>query len=136
MNTIEGSISRKMSAAKQHEEWRHAVSKTRRAVIKVIMIEDRNASNILVEFKRLKTVSYWRGTLETKNFDSTLSKRAVSVEPLIHMTCILYTGTGKAFVYCVQLGGGKKCLGQHKASNFGEAHSAREEMIFPVTILS
>ena len=58
---------RKSCAARPREEWRHAVSKFRRAVSMKITIEDRKRCNIAADVKRWKTVSKRRGADETKS---------------------------------------------------------------------
>lgn len=58
------SMSRMMSAVRLHEEWRHAVSKIKKAFSMKIVIEDRKRSNIAIEFKRKKTVCKMRGADE------------------------------------------------------------------------
>ncbi len=66
-NRIGVSTRNKTSSARLHEEWRHTVSKIRRAVSMKIAEQDVQGSSIAVDLERLNTVIKRRRTDETKD---------------------------------------------------------------------
>lgn len=77
-------MSKKVSAAKPCEGWRHAVDKFKRAVSMEITIEDRTTDITGVEFQKLKTVSEGRGEDEMKGALTYQQKNFVSEPPNTH----------------------------------------------------
>ncbi len=95
-----------------------------------ITIEDRERGNLVAEFKRENTVSEKRRTGESKSLRLHSVQESCVREAPPHVMRTPYEGRQGP---CV---GEKNCQRRYRMPNFEEADLMREEMWFPVKILS